>query len=285
MAQPILSYDFTLKSEGTDRVSLLEFLKDNCRDWCFQLEEAPTTGYQHFQGRLKLKVKKRLLTLKKLFDDSDFSSIHLSPTSGANSKNDFYVMKEETRLEGPWSSQDPEPVKVPWDLEDLHQLYPWQEKLMEMSCLRELRKVNVVIDTKGGIGKTTFVRYMMVHGYAQLIPFCNDYKDILRMVMDMPKSPCYLVDMPRAISKEGLVPFFAAVESIKSGYAYDDRYRFKQETFDPPVIIMFTNKEPDYHLLTDDRWSLWKVDDLKALVKFEGLPSPSAVSAEDVPLV
>lgn len=174
-------------------------------------------------------------------------------------------MKEDTRVDGPWTSEGDEAEKpMPWDIALIKQLRPWQQKLLDISKVRELRQINVILDRGGNSGKTTFQRYMLWYKHAQMVPFCNDYKDLLRMVMDMPKSPCYMMDMPRAIKKDKLGQLYSAIETIKGGYAFDDRYHFKQEMFDPPVMMIFTNYLPDFDMLTADRWVLWKIveDDL-----------------------
>ena len=72
---------------------------------------------------------------------------------------------------------------------------------------------------------------------------------------------CYLIDMPRAMNKERLYGLFSAVESIKDGFAYDDRYHYKEKLFDCPNIWMFTNVEPDMGMLSRDRWRFYEVKD------------------------
>lgn len=178
------------------------------------------------------------------------------PTSTANIKNNFYVMKEETRIAGPWSSEDI-PIKIPWDI--VKTLLPWQETLFKISKERILREIYIIVDPYGGIGKTSFCRWMGVHGHARLIPFANDHKDLCRCVMDMPESNCYLFDMPRALGKTKLHSLYAGIEIIKGGYAYDDRYHYKERYFDPPVVIVFSNQEPDHNMLSHDRWVICSV--------------------------
>lgn len=67
--------------------------------------------------------------------------------------------------------------------------------------------------------------------------------------------------MPRAINKEKLYQFFSGIETLKSGYCYDDRYKFTKRLFDRPRICIFTNVEPDETLLSKDMWRIWTVID------------------------
>lgn len=84
--------------------------------------------------------------------------------------------------------------------------------------------------------------------------------------MDAPTSKLYLFDLPKALKKEHLYQFFAGVEEIKNGYAYDDRYSFKEKYFDCPNIWIFTNTAPDRLMLSADRWRFWQIDDQMNLV-------------------
>lgn len=170
----------------------------------------------------------------------------------------FYVLKDETRVNGPWSSEDEE-KHIPWDVKLMKDLRPWQRSVAEWSGELELRKCRVIYCPEGNTGKTSLCRYMMVHGLGQMIPFANDFRDLLRMVCDMPTSKLYLIDMPRAISKEKLYQFWGAIEQIKGGYAYDDRYKFRQKIFDPPQVVVFMNALPDEGLLSQDRWDLYTI--------------------------
>jgi hypothetical protein len=48
--------------------------------------------------------------------------------------------------------------------------------------------------------------------------------------------------------------------------------------FDPPVIIIFMNNEPDTTLLSRDRWTFWEIGDFLDLVKLD--PSTVGVTKE-----
>lgn len=90
------------------------------------------------------------------------------------------------------------------------------------------------------------------------------------MVMGLPKKPLYIVDIPRAIRKDKLDEFFAAIESIKDGFAYDKRYKYKQEYFEKPNVWVFMNILPDTKMLSSDRWKLWKQGKDKTLEEIAG---------------
>ena len=270
----VCGWDFTLSKDafGGDYMALAKLLANHCKSWCFQLERSEC-GFVHYQGRIKLKVKKRTSGVRLIVGEA-----HWSKTSRANQSNMFYVMKEETRIDGPWSDKDDIlPIYVPRQIREVDHLMEWQKEVIRISKVWDTRTVNYLYDPIGGTGKSIIGTYMGVHKLAVKIPFANDYKDVMRMVMDRPKRGCYLIDMPRAIRKEKLFQLFSAIESIKNGYAYDDRYSFKEEYFDCPCVWIFSNKLPDQSLLTRDRWKFWQIQ-AGQLVDYD--PDPPEVNEE-----
>lgn len=246
-------YDFTVSGE-TNKETILKTLKIYCKKFCFQKEKGDS-GYEHYQGRFSLKVKLRIGTL---ISKNYFEGYHLSITSGTNKDNDFYVTKEDTRIAGPWKDTDEE-IYIPRQIRGI-ELRTWQKQIVALADIFDTRKIHCIIDTTGNIGKTILCTYIGAHRIGKSIPFANDYKDILRMVMDMPISKLYTIDMPRAVNKERLGQMYAALETVKGGYAYDDRYKFKDQYFDCPQIVVFTNKVPDRGYLSKDRWNMLTVN-------------------------
>jgi len=251
----VYRYDFTAYYE--DIPSMIEFLKLHCTKWMFQQEKCPSTGKLHLQGRISLKTKVTLKSAIKLFSTGvDFNKPHLSKTS-KNCVDDNYVCKEETRVAGPWSNKD-KTLYMPIQFRIVNNgLLPWQQSILDN--VTDPRKINIIIDKTGNIGKTTFVGWLACQNKAENIPFCNDFRDIMRMVMDKPTSKLYFIDMPRAIKKERLAQLYAGIEVIKGGYCYDDRHSFREKYIDSPEIWVFTNFEPDYDYLSEDRWVQWAV--------------------------
>ncbi len=166
-------WDFTLSKDKINKEEWIKTLNKVAKKWCFQ-EEKGKTGYLHYQGRLSLKIKTRLGGVKGINQTA-----HWSKTSSANRDNMFYVMKDETRTDGPWQSTD-EIIYVPRQIREIKALYPWQEKVIEISEKWDTRTINVVIDTKGNTGKSTLVTYMGVYKMGTALPPMKNYKDIMR---------------------------------------------------------------------------------------------------------
>ena len=243
-------WDFTISCEKQpDYNKIRDACKQSCKKWVFQKEEGES-GYIHWQGRISLKQKSRV------GPHWDWGE-HWSPTSSVNRDNDFYVIKNHTRIEGPWKDCDP---FIPRQVLNI-KLKKWQQKIADDASIWNTRNINIIIDKEGGIGKSTLVNYLSCRGLCRRIPAMESYKDFMRMVADCPKSNLYLVDFPRAINKAQCQGFWAAIESVKDGYAYDDRYKFKECFFNCPNIWVFTNRRPDTELLSQDRWLFWEVSE------------------------
>lgn len=231
--------------------------------WIFQLERGSKAGRLHFGGRLCFKNPVRISeVIKKL--DKVYKTIDLFIEHDEKASIFYNMKRDETYVDGPWSHEE-QPLYIPRQIREIVELHPWQKSLIEKSQKWDTRHINIIYDTEGNIGKSTLCTYMGVNRFAKLLPFCNDYKDILRMCYDVGVYKTYLIDMPRAINKERLYQFFAAIETIKSGYCYDDRFKFKDRYFDCPNIFVFTNSIPDTEMLSQDRWKYWTIIDFKLI--------------------
>lgn len=249
----IVRWDFTLPKGTTLELSeITSWCKNNCKKYCFQLEKGES-GYLHYQGRVALKVKARSMCGK-------LSPAHWSPS---HVDDDFYVTKVESRVEGPWKDTDP---YIPRQIRNIEKLYPWQEYIIKSAEIFDTRTINYVHCEHGNVGKSTLVGYIRAHQLGRALPPLNNAQDILRMVCDLPTANLYIFDMPRAMKKEKLFGFYSALETIKDGYAYDDRYDFREKVFDCPCIWVFSNCPPDFDCLSTDRWAVWHIID-KTLVK------------------
>ena len=243
-------------------------LKKWAKKWVFQKEKGDS-GYIHYQGRISLIKKREPEVLKNVLrraGDLDCFQFIAPTTTAEHQKEAFYAMKEDTRIEGPFRDTDEERY-IPRQIREIEELRPFQQTIIEKANEWDTRSINIIYCEHGNMGKSILVGYLRAYGIARALPPVNDYKDLLRMVCDLPTSRCYLFDMPRSLNKDRLYQFFSAVETIKDGYAYDDRYQFKEKVFDCPNIWIFTNTMPDFNMLSLDRWKLWTIDNEFNLVK------------------
>lgn len=265
---PVATYDFTLprNDQFPDHMTVIhKICKDWCKSWCFQLERGDT-GYEHWQGRVSLIKKRRPKELAGRWCVGG----HFSPTSNAAAGDMFYVMKEDTRLSGPWSDKDFEdpPVLTRQLMMFLDQpMRPWQQEVVELVQQKDDRSIKMIIDTVGNTGKSILCEYLEYHRFAYEIPPMREMQDIMQCVMSVPNQKAFVIDMPRALKKDKLASFFSGLEALKNGVAYDTRYKFQKKRFDRPQIIVFTNTEPDLSLLSIDRWEIYDMYSNYTIIK------------------
>lgn len=255
----ICTWDFTVGSEKIKEDELKDLLKPLCKAWCFQLEKGNKTGYEHYQGRVSFKLKTRKGPIL-------CPGIHWSPTSNENKDNTFYVMKDETRIDGPWSDQDPEKY-LPRQFRNI-ELYRWQKTILESAKLFDARKIDLIYDPKGESGKSTIASICeILHGGIDMPPL-NDFKEIIALTCDIcmernTRDPKIIFfDLPRALDKDHLNGLYSAIEQIKKGKLYDCRYKYKSWWIDSPRCWVFSNHLPDTTLLSADRWNIWTINEL-----------------------
>ena len=277
MSTQVFNYEWRCNARDNNVDDLKECCRKMGKKWCFQLEKSDS-GYEHYQGSISLIKKRRVDEIKSIWKAQHEAGElpcglpnYFEPKATNNTGEAFYSMKLDTRIDGPWTDRDIVQY-IPRDIREVMALEsfpsPWQKNVIDMLEVFEIRKVDIIVDKNGGKGKSTLVRYLGCRGQAKKIPFANDYKDIMRMVMDMPTQRMYFIDMPRAIGKERLFQLYGAIEEIKGGYAFDDRYSFKDKYFDPPRVVVITNSAPDLNLLSRDRWNLWMIDEVAGLVPY-----------------
>lgn len=273
MAVECYKWDFTLPwySENSDFNILQKNLRDCCKKFAFQLELSDN-GYKHYQGRISLVKKKRITTLKTLFKHYPlFEKVHFSPTSG-NCKDFDYVMKADTRIEGPWKDTD-KIIYIPRQYRNLT-MRPWQQQVIDDSKVFSDRIVNVIYDRDGCSGKSTLASYceLMMNGID--MPPINDMKELIATLCDIcmdlnirDPNPVFM-DLPRAMDKDRLYGIYTAIEQIKKGKLYDLRYKYKCWWIDSPAMWVFTNELPSSVLLSKDRWKIWTIKDKEHLVPY-----------------
>lgn len=258
MTVEVAVFSFRHTADKKKLNEMKEWCKEWGKNWVFQ-KESSDTGYVHYQGRISLKKKRTVASAKKVILEAGFLPEYFEPECNVNCKGEaFYVTKKDTRIEGPWSDKD-EVLYIPRQIREITALKPWQQYIVDHGTDWDTRHINILWDPHGSTGKSTIKTYIRAHKLGRFIPFVNDYKDMMRIIMDCDKEKLYIIDIPRAIQKDRLYQFYAGIETLKDGYAYDDRYHFRDEVFDCPNIWVFTNVLPETSFLSLDRWVFWTI--------------------------
>ena len=305
-------YDLIANKDLYHPKEIIEWCLTNCKFWCFQLEKGNgETEYEHWYIRINLKVKCYSHLLKNKFNDSfKEPNYHKRPQTINKSSMD-YVFKEDSCLYGPWTDKnyntnikyfneiinisrpedDPEHIFknpnifVPYHLDGIRYatLFPWQKAIIISGKVenRDNRKIDLIIDPIGNIGKLTLSYYCDFLNIGIMIPRINDYDKIVctlcnRLMTKQERDPKILFfNLPRNITINELRSFLCAIEIIKRGRVYELRNSYKEWRFHPPRVWIFSNDMLPVELLEllqADCWNFWRVDpDTKELINYDTL--------------
>lgn len=252
-------FDLTIPAEGNSSEKLIDLFKLLCKKYAFQLERGEQTGYEHYQCKINLKRKLRKTELIARLHEAGIPNSHVSVSS---STKFTYVTKADTRIAGPWTDADAEPLYVPKAMRNVT-LLPWQEQILSWPA--EDRHIYYIVDLSGNQGKSWIARYITFTNQGYCLPALSNFKDLMQFTCSLLKTrrdhePKRLVfDVPRSLKK--LHEFFSCIEQCKNGILYDQRYGAQIWTFEPPTVICFSNQEPEEHLVSQDRWKIFYLED------------------------
>lgn len=264
--------DYEPMREFIDKVE--EALNHFAQEWTMQLEECPSSKRLHLQGRFRLKVKDRMSALLKKMKSSDLVGAHLSKTSTENTRNNFYVLKEDSRILGPWMldplGKNPKKLYVPRQYRFKEEsLRSFQKTIVERLTGFDPRKINCIVNFRGNRGKSTLIGWCLAN-YRKIcmeVPPMNEFKDMMHHVCswltqhgtEVGKN--MFIDFPRSIRQDKVYQFMAGIERLKDGRAYDLRYKSTMVNFDSPNIWLFMNTVPDLGYVSQDRWDFWTINE------------------------
>lgn len=270
-------WDIRYNADGVTPEMVINSLKGIAKKFVFQ-REISDGGYNHYQGRISLIKRRRAAEhhiLVKLF--KDLAPNYIQPTSNPEyyTGEAFYMTKEDTRVEGPWTDKDEKKIEttqikmmLDWELR------PYQKQLAETATQFSMRSIDLIYDPNGNCGKSLFSEYLEYMGLAEEVPPFRMMDDIFQWVATRPIKRCYVFDMPRGMKKDKLADFYSGIEVIKNGVAYDKRNSAKKLRFDRPRVFVFTNTLPNFKLMSADRWVVWQMTDQYALEPYKEKEEP-----------
>jgi len=237
----LYKFDFVLNNyTESERAMILENLKDISKKYIVA-KEIGESGTPHLQCYCSLKKKMRFDTLNKLLGNR---------CSIRKCRNEAALI-EYCKKDGDYISFGfPKPIKI------IETLRPWQQNILDIYLTDpDDRTIYWFWDDKGNIGKSAFVKYMVVK-YGVL--FCNGGKhsDLVNLVYnaDMENTKCIIWDLPRCT--KGKVSY-ATLECVKNGMVCNTKYETGVKCFNSIHVIVFANYPPDdTSELSEDRWKI-----------------------------
>lgn len=207
-------------------------------------KEVGENGTPHLQGYIEFpdKIRPRLAVGNPRIHWGDKDG---KPAKGTREDNIKYCSKDGDLA---FSKGLPKKIKI------ISDLYPWQEEVLKIFHTEpDDRKIHWFWETKGNIGKTQFIKYMVVK-YQVLFCCGGKYSDIMNLVFNQDMDSCHGVffNIPRA--NQGHISY-TSLESIKDGMVCNTKYETGVKIFNSPHIFIFANFPPDApEKLSDDRW-------------------------------
>lgn len=131
--------------------------------------------------------------------------------------------------------------------------YSWQAQLdSELQLPPDDRKIVWIYDEVGGVGKTKFASYLQ-DSYEASYLRGGKRADVAQSL-----------DSPRIVvfdfARDGMDNVdYVCIEQVKDGRVFSPKYESRMLTFDPPHVVVFSNKPPPQAKLSEDRWDLRRV--------------------------
>lgn len=221
-------------------------------------EETGENGTKHLQGYIEFKNAISFDSIKK-----KLPKCHIEK---CKSKEDaiLYCQKEDTRTGSIYNKNIPINLnndKLEDPMDGLTRKM-WQLEIMELMATKpDKRTINWFWSKKGGTGKSTFTKHLMINHNA--ICVSGKAADIKHGVtMHIQNKKCIdlvVIDIPRTCEQKFVS--YEAIEQIKNGCFFNSKYETSMVLFNPPHIIVFSNVEPEYERMSEDRWNVKCIDE------------------------
>lgn len=260
---PRYNWCFTINNyDEFDIADLLSHLGSiGSTKYVFQEEIGEKEGTPHLQGCFNCRPKKRFKTLKKILGNK----IHLEVMRKPFAASIRYCTKSKSKKEDGrrWSqglNLDEEPLKL------IEEFRPWQKEILDLVSVEpDDRSILWLWETKGGVGKSVFAKYLCAELDAVICAGkAADMKHTLSSLKEKRGiSPKIIIfDVPRT-SLQYLS--YTGIEEIKNGCFNSSKYESAMVIMNCPHVLVFANKPPDWEKVSLDRWCCFKIEDSKLI--------------------
>lgn len=174
-----------------------------------------------------------------------------------------YCTKVQSRIMGPWTNIE----GLSWraTLKDPladKELYGWQSDILNMIGTEpDDRTVYWYWDPVGCVGKTSLAKHICLKWGAKAMYLNGCNKDILFGVATRLEDEDLQVCLFGLSRQDADYMSYKSLEQIKDGIFYSGKYESRMCMFNPPHVIVFANFPPDVRMLSDDRWTIYRIDD------------------------
>jgi len=209
--KPIRVWSLTVQQNFCDLPSvprMKEVCDEMAKSWVFQLECGHNAGHEHYQVRLETIDKQMTETMLTVFEARGFDRRDLTFRPESNNSIQqgglsFYVMKDDTRVDGPWHDATFRPPKKRKvyegkDLACMANPYPCQaEILRRIAQPSDDRCLDYVWDPEGCSGKSKLMKYLRFRGDDVARVPLGSATQIKTCVIEKGPHSTYMVALPR----------------------------------------------------------------------------------------
>lgn len=247
-SNPKSRWCFTLHNYNDEDIKILKSM--SCADvpkfkYCIFSEEKGESGEtRHLQGYFELYKRKRAteIGLRKEY--------HFETAFAEKQKNIEYIEKEKgtVYING---------IKVR-KVKLISEFRKWQQKIIDLIDTEpDDRTINWIFDKDGCSGKTVLSKYIcskynaivLNGGTKDMFYGIISYKEKKGLYPDI-----IIIDIPRSVDLDYLN--YTAIEKIKDGIFFSNKYESSMCIFPNPHVFVFSNELPDLSKMTGDRWNI-----------------------------
>lgn len=251
---------------SSTRPVLDKWLKENTEEWYYQLEKGGEAGRLHYQILFKMATKSRVTNIVGTRHwDTMREELRSEPggylepcSTRAQEAIKKYCSKDDTRVEGPWTSK---PIYMGSDLACMERPYPWQKFVLDtIQADPDDRSVYWLFDSVGKKGKSKLTKYLAFNKLAKTIGVDTASRLASALIQAGPRR-AYVIDIPRTLCKDkSITSIINVIESLKNGQIQDNMYGRNEELFfDPPHVFVLSNYPPPREMLSADRWMVFEI--------------------------
>lgn len=203
--------------------------------------EVGASGTPHLQGYIEFKEKMRPIGV------FGIRELHWELARGSKAENIIYCSKEKVIYEFP----------KPY-ICNIKELYSWQNNIIDLLKTNpDNRTINWYWENKGGVGKTTFQKYIFGR-FDKVVVLSGKGSDMKNGVLEYFKATqslpkIIIVNIPRCNQK---YISYSGLEEIKDMFFYSPKYEGGMICGESPHVLVFANQPPDYGEMSDDRWKV-----------------------------
>lgn len=253
---PAKKWCFTLNNYTEDEISsIVPIFNEKCKIAFFS-KEIGEGGTPHLQGFALFKVKIRPSSLLK--------KAHWTISRGSILENLIYCRKEGDLFYSK-GVECFDPVKL------INPVYEWEKIVLdEITKEPDDRTINWIWSEFGGIGKTSFCKYLVVKHDAIIFggKAC-DIRNGVRVYYENNKHTPQLiiVNIPRSF--DPMYISYEGFENIKDMLFYSGKFEGGMICGNCPHLYVFANHQPDISKMSEDRWKIRRIGGLNCFSNLE----------------